>query len=148
MSRREAYVRSLVELLASCPPAAPNTLLRPTAGGAMKSSSRLDVSTPRAQNAATAKAKKLLWKLPQGTLSNAGRLVVLRPSSSPHAAPTGTPKSKRPAGAGKEGEITASVITDDQLRGVVWGDPFVHSMDVYCRRVQWLATRAVMGKAT
>ncbi|KAI9665196.1 MAG: hypothetical protein M1831_002206 [Alyxoria varia] len=40
---------------------------------------------------------------------------------------------------------TACVITDEQLRGVVFGDPDCHAMTLYEERVRQLATGAVIG---
>ena len=71
----------------------------------------------------------VIWQLPAGTLSNAGRLVVLR----------------KPA-SGEEDDVRAVVSTDQQLRTVVFGDPMMHMMKTYARRVEVLATKAVTGK--
>jgi hypothetical protein len=69
------------------------------------------------------------WRVPEGTLCCAGRVVVLR-----------VPRGKR------EEDVTASVVSEEQLRGVVWGDLPVHAMEVYARRVEALAIRRVTGK--
>ena len=73
------------------------------------------------------------WQVPPGTLANAGRLVVLRDV--------------------KDGEdqqaaddVKAEVTSDEELRGVVFGDPVMHMMKVYARRVEVLATKAVTAK--
>lgn len=42
--------------------------------------------------------------------------------------------------------IVAQTISDDLLRGVVWGDPVCHMMKIYARRIEILATNAVMGR--
>lgn len=65
-------------------------------------------------------------------LSNAGRLVVLREMQNDHGGP--------------EENIRAELTTDAQLREVVFGDPVMHMMKVYARRVEVLATRAVTAK--
>ena len=67
------------------------------------------------------------WKLPPSTLSNAGRLVLLR-------------TEKRANGGEK---VQACVTTDEQLRDVVFGDPICHSMSLYAKRIETLATQAV-----
>lgn len=41
--------------------------------------------------------------------------------------------------------MTASTVKDEQLRQVMFGDPLVHAMDVYARRINYLAVRAVTG---
>ncbi len=66
-----------------------------------------------------------IWKVPPGVLSNAGRLVVLR------------------VNGGFEDDVEAQITTDAQLREVVFGDPLMHAMKVYARRVEVLATKAV-----
>lgn len=129
----KAYVRSLLSLYTS--PA-------PNVGGdeSLKGSPipKADVRC-RGQKAtiATKTASKPLnrenrWKVPVGTLSNAGRLVVLRNSN-----------SKRPATAD---DIRAEITCDQQMREVVFGDPAMHMMSVYARRVEVLATKAVTAK--
>ena len=45
-----------------------------------------------------------------------------------------------------EDDIRAVVATDQQLRGVVFGNPVMHMMKVYARRVEVLATKAVTAK--
>ena len=68
-----------------------------------------------------------IWKVPPGSLSNAGRLVALRASQNGN-------------------DVRAEITTDQQLRGVVFGDPVMHMMKVYARRVEVLATKAVTAK--
>lgn len=72
------------------------------------------------------------WMVPPGTLSNAGRLVLLR-----------LPLLKE----ARESSVEACLVTDDQLRTVIFGDPSLHSMKLYARRIETLATRAVTGRA-
>ena len=102
------------------------------------------------------------WPIPPGTLSLGGRLVLLRPSSTSSAAvPTSArgAKQKIPglkakgasAGAAtaennaKE-KVTASTIVDADLRGVVFGDLGMHSMQLYAERIESLAVGAVTGR--
>ncbi|KAK4542956.1 hypothetical protein LTR36_005954 [Oleoguttula mirabilis] len=68
------------------------------------------------------------WPVPDATLSNAGRLVLLRekPRSRAHS-------------------VEAVQITDEELRDVVFGDPAMHPMTVYKRRLDALAFAAVSG---
>lgn len=70
------------------------------------------------------------WNMPASTLSNAGRLVLLR---------------ERPGFRGEE-NIEACIVSDEQLRTVVFGDPVYHMMKLYARRIETLATRAVTLK--
>ena len=70
------------------------------------------------------------WKIPPGTLSLGGRLVLLREI----------------AGPGGSEDVGAYGVTDDQLRKVVFGDPVKHMMRLYARRVEALATKAVTAQ--
>lgn len=42
--------------------------------------------------------------------------------------------------------VVAQIVSDDLLRGVIWGDPVCHMMRLYARRIEVLATNAVMGR--
>ena len=142
-----AYIKSLVDLLSQSAPSIQK--LPATKPSSSKfnlinaSMSRLDLSLkPTKQpkqkpskgeiqpNKMPAGRNKLWWDVPPATLSNAGRLVVLR-----------VPDDKQ------EKDVTASIVKDEQLRQVIFGDPLVHAMDVYARRIEALAVRAVTGKA-
>jgi len=131
------YIKSLVDLLSRPVPqlqpskttASPLTML----GASM---SRLDLSLNPKKNNQPARPKKQLvptrkmwWEVPPATFSNAGRLVVLR-------VPDG----------GTDGDVTACIVRDEQLRQVMFGDPLMHAMDLYARRIETLAVRAVTGK--
>ena len=48
---------------------------------------------------------------------------------------------------GREEAVKAEITCDQELRGVVFGDPVMHMMKIYARRVEVLATRAVTGRA-
>lgn len=77
--------------------------------------------------------KPVKWRVPRATLSAAGRLVVLRKKQ------TRNPfiyALSRP-------EVEACIITQEQLRGVVFGDPLMHTMDLYARRIDELARNAM-----
>lgn len=77
------------------------------------------------------------WRVPPSTLSNAGQLVLLRARGQwnsrgavvPPPVPVGTPPRE---------EVEACGTTDAELRGLVFGDPFMHSMDLYARRIETL----------
>jgi len=99
------------------------------------SMSKLDLSSkpakkPKKKDALLLPSRKLWWEVPPATLSNAGRLVVLR-------VPDG----------GQPSDVTASVVKDEQLRQVIFGDPLAHAMDLYAQRIETLAVRAVTGRA-
>ncbi|MCJ1404304.1 hypothetical protein MMC11_007529 [Xylographa trunciseda] len=125
-----AYIRSLFDLYASPAPGSsclssilplvplpqPKIRFRP-----------LRMKLQKVSSAPT--APKPLWYIPPGSLSIAGRLVVLRAGAS-----------------GREDDVTAVVASDQQLRSVVYGDPMMHMMRVYARRVEVLATKAITAK--
>lgn len=71
-----------------------------------------------------------VWVPPPCTLSTAGVLVLLR---------------KPPNG--NEDDVRAAVTSDQQLREVMFGDPMMHMMKIYARRVEVLATKAVTAKS-
>ncbi|ETI28440.1 hypothetical protein G647_00889 [Cladophialophora carrionii CBS 160.54] len=145
-----AYVKSLVDLLSQPVPSSVATVQKPpksnpnpslsalaSLGASM---SRLDLSLtpamkipkPPRPKRAVIPLGRLWWDVPPATLSNAGRLVVLR-------------VPPRELGA-KESDVTASLVKDEQLRQVIFGDPLVHSMDLYAKRIEVLAFRAVTGR--
>ena len=119
----KAYIRSLLNLYAS---PAPGTkyILKPC--------KQLRPKPKRATSAPTVPAQPPTWHVPPGTLSNAGRLIVLRESQDDSAQ--------------SEDDVKAEITCDQELRTVVFGDPVMHMMKVYARRVEVLATKAVTAK--
>jgi hypothetical protein len=81
-----------------------------------------------------------VWKVPPSLLSSPGRIVVLRSSA------RGTAARRTVEDRLKEG-VVAQTVTDEQLRGVVWGDPVCHVMRLYAGRIEALAVGAVTGKS-
>ncbi|KXT15267.1 hypothetical protein AC579_4862 [Pseudocercospora musae] len=69
------------------------------------------------------------WEVPPATLSNAGRTIMLREK----------PGSKRHS-------VEAVQVTDEDLRDVVFGDPEMHKMELYKKRIDMLAIAAVTGQ--
>jgi hypothetical protein len=143
----KAYVRSLVDLLSApvpTPPANPGKKLnaKPSLYALGQSMSRLDLSLKPQKTGSQPKlsskqsklhlapSQKLWWDVPPATLSNAGRLVVLRVTK----------------GRKESESVVACIATDEQMRQVVFGDPIMHQMEVYRRRVEALAVRAVTGR--
>ncbi|PNS15247.1 Protein phosphatase 2C 4 [Sphaceloma murrayae] len=88
----------------------------------------------RGQNEVQRPLVRPVWKVPPAALSCAGRLVLMR-------------EKPGSVGAG-DGRIEVCAVSDDLLRGVVFGDPAMHSMSLYARRVEMLAFRAVTGRET
>ena len=83
----------------------------------------------RPRRSSTTSPRPPTWPVPPATLSNAGRLVLLR------IAP------------GRSSTVEAVQVVDRELREVVFGDPAMHSMVRYQRRVERLAIAAVTGGA-
>lgn len=81
-------------------------------------------SKPASPSTATAPR----WPVPEATLSNAGRVVLLR---------------KKP---GQPFGTEAVGVTDEQLRNVIFGDPSMHDMALYKSRIDSLAFAAVTGR--
>lgn len=128
----KAYVRSLLALYSTPSPTQPSCTSVP----AVPKPSKLPLSSPfkrpkptRAQTAPAAPLK--VWPVPPCTLSNAGRLVLLRS-----------------VWAGHDEKVAACVVSDQQLRGVVFGDPVKHMMKLYASRIDAIATNAVLAKDT
>lgn len=112
-----------------------------------------------------------VWPVPQCALSVPGQRIVVLRSGNPHdwrerivppnlhatgaRGGTGAGKGKNGKGVASCGNksvaerldegVVAQVVTDEQLRGVVWGDPVAHLMELYARRVECLAVGAVTG---
>lgn len=149
----KAYVRSLLDLYStpapgqSCLESVTPQRLQPLVsnlGG--KSSSSLTLNkirpTPKKSKTAPLPGQPPIWRVPEATLSNAGRLVLLRSVERYESRPN---RKKHVQERMNEG-VVAQMITDELLRGVIWGDPVCHMMRLYSRRIEVLATNAVMGR--
>lgn len=130
----KAYVRSLLNLYASPAPGSKCIASLP-ALKPCKRKAKPKKATDRRENPPSAPnppTEAPVWKVPAGALSNAGRLVVLRENK------TSTTEV--------EDDVKAEITCDQELRGVVFGDPVMHMMKVYAKRVEILATKAVTAK--
>jgi hypothetical protein len=144
----KAYVKSLLELFATPKPRLDSPKTHPAGPADTKKPRRNDkpsskhsstastTTSPRSTNAAP------IWPVPPCTLSCAGRIVVLR-SGDPKAA--ASRKKKTTVEERLHEGVVAQIVTDEQLRGVVWGDPVAHMMRLYAGRVEVLAVGAVTG---
>lgn len=150
----KAYIRSLLDLYStpapgqSCLEAATPPCLQPilsNLGGKSSSSLTINKIRPGSKQKATrhARAQAPIWRVPESTLSNAGRLVLLRSVERYES----RPDQKRHVQERMNQGVVAQMVTDELLRGVVWGDPVCHMMRLYARRIEVLATNAVMGRA-
>ena len=124
-----AYVRSLLRLYAS--PSPSNAVARAVPKPNLRIKPKKAMSAPQVFT-----SKDYVWEVPPGTLSNAGRLVVLRGHAGQDA-PTAA-----------EEDVKAQVTCDQDLRSVVFGDPVMHMMKIYTRRIEVLATKAITGGLT
>lgn len=152
----KAYVRSLLELLATPAPApAASALAKPPSRPALLECPRQKASKGSLASAKSAKSSKArgsgsvsppaskrpVWKVPPSPLSNAGRIVVLR-SGDQRARLKGKKTVEERLNEG----VVAQMATDEQLRGVIWGDPVAHMMKLYAGRLEILAVGAVTAK--
>ncbi|EPE08623.1 lipase class 3 [Ophiostoma piceae UAMH 11346] len=84
-------------------------------------------------------SSKPVWKVPVATLSNAGRLIVLR-SGNPRAGLAGKKTVEERLSEG----VVAQFTSDEQLRDMIWGDPVCHVMKLYAGRIEALSIAAMM----
>lgn len=135
------YFKSLLELYASPAPKI-NSSHALTAPSMPASTSKLNLSPGQCKShekrpklparSVTAPAGEIwpmsnvVWPVPPATLSNAGRCVVLR-----------VPRN------GPQDDVRACITTDEQLRCVIFGEPMMHMMELYARRIETLAKKAV-----
>ncbi|KAI1736647.1 Alpha/Beta hydrolase protein [Xylaria scruposa] len=146
----KAYVKSLLELFAAPAPSSPS-LPNPTKpqekkGPAFKTSKLLMKHNQSRQSKSSAKREKPttpgpIWRVPPSTLSNAGRIIVLR-SDNPQRKVKCMKTVEECLGEG----VVAQVASDERLRGVIWGDPVYHIMKLYTARIEALAVRAVTAQ--
>ncbi|OGE50112.1 hypothetical protein PENARI_c018G06926 [Penicillium arizonense] len=89
----------------------------------------------------------ILWRTPASTLALAGRLIVLRPREQWSGRPVivAPPVPGGPPTLPPREKVDACGVTDTELRGVVFGDPVMHFMDLYSRRIDAIA-RGALGK--
>ncbi|KAM0078731.1 hypothetical protein ACKRZS_009464 [Fusarium odoratissimum] len=111
----KAYVKSLLDLLASPPP-----------------SLRKDTNKSR---------KKPTWNVPPCTLSNAGRIAVLRSGDL-----DAKPKDRKTVRERLDEGVVAVTCSEERLRSVIWGDPVCHLMSLYAARIEVLAVRSVTAR--
>ncbi|KAF0329401.1 lipase class 3 [Colletotrichum asianum] len=149
----KAYVKSLLELLASPAPS-----LGKQRGGEERERDRererkvrgvvakaSKISLRGKESSAVVKeemrAKKPVWELPACTLSSPGRIVVLRSGDKRERI-----KDRKTVEERLNEGVVAQTVTDEELRGVIWGDPVCHVMKLYSGRIEILAVGAVTGR--
>lgn len=152
------YVKSLLELLAS-PVPAPSTSRnkgdyeKTRDSGKTERKGRSKTEDNRAialkrpsrpilkHSSTTPLPSKPTWRVPEATLSNAGRLIILRSGT-----PDAKAKDRKTVGERLDEGVVAVTCKEDQLRGCVFGDPVAHMMALYAGRIEILAVGAVTGR--
>ncbi|KAG8163591.1 hypothetical protein KVR01_006888 [Diaporthe batatas] len=151
----KAYVKSLLELFATPAPASsasasasasallecPKQKASKTSLASARSGKSARSSKTKGAGGSNPTAKKPVWKVPPSPLSNAGRIVVLRSGDQKARL-----KGKKTVEERLNEGVVAQVATDEQLRGVIWGDPVAHMMKLYAGRLEILAVGAVTAK--
>ena len=132
----KAYIRSLVDLYISpAPPGSEDDSNAPLPKNNASLKFSLLGGKQRRRSKEVPEDEKpkpiVIWNTPPATLCPAGRLILLRGSS----------YNRR-----DKDQVEACLLSDDELRQVVFGDPMMHAMDLYARRVENLAVNAVMAK--
>ena len=125
----KAYIRSLLNLYASPAPGSTCIAPLPALKPCKRPKPRKALTAPKVTTSST---QSYIWRVPPGTLSNAGSLIVLRENQT--------------NADGPNDDVKAEITSDQELRGVVFGDPVMHMMKVYARRVEVLATKAVTAR--
>lgn len=138
----KGYVKSLLELLANPPPAASSASPPlPPRHDTGKTTSKKQKKPQKGDKQKRGYRSSATWDVPPCTLSNAGRIVVLR-TADPYARPADLKTVKERLSEG----VVAVTCRDDDLRGVIWGDPVAHMMSLYAGRIEKLAVGAVTAK--
>ncbi|OBT95976.1 hypothetical protein VE01_06739 [Pseudogymnoascus verrucosus] len=146
-----AYVRSLLDLYLTPAPMVASSRSRseqkPMPKSILKnskaaSSSTLAVNDYRpplpSRSTSAPDGASPIWRVPNATLSNGGKLILLR------AVPRKLDYKSRQSGGGDV--IQARLVSDEQLRSVVFGEMVAHSMSTYLRRINILATNAITNR--
>lgn len=153
----KAYVKSLLELLTR--PALEPELLpgeddvddddvddeKQGHGGGRRRRGQHDIDTRQGETPPTLprrRYKQVHWPVPPCTLSNAGRIVVLRTGD-----PMAVSKGRKTVEERLADGVVAVTCEEEELRGVIWGDPVCHMMSLYAGRIETLAVAAVMGRS-
>lgn len=138
----KAYIKSLIDLLTTPIPALSLPKQKDQRGRKSSSDNRRSRSKSTSKaNSRSASPSRPRWKVPPCTLSNAGRLVVLRSGD-----PKARPKDRKTVRERLNEGVVAATCQEEQLRSVIWGDPVCHLMSLYAGRIEVLAVGSVTGK--
>ena len=146
----KTYIRSLIDLLSSPIPSERVPVQKSSLMRLQNSISKLDLAMRQEPRQRMAMSQNNLasnfWSLPVATMSNAGRLVLMRVPSQKRKRDGVQRTSSNRWERDNLSRVTAHTITDEQLRNVIFGDPTVHAMEIYLRRVDMLALKAVTAR--
>ncbi|TVY82789.1 hypothetical protein LSUE1_G002250 [Lachnellula suecica] len=118
-----AYMKSLAKLMTVSPPASATA----TKVKVVRRSRGTSVIRETVSGAPPAPWGELpLWPTPAPPLTNAGDVILLRDK--------------------ENGSASASLVTSEELREVIFGDLAQHTTDMYITRVKDLALAAMMGR--
>ncbi|QSZ29289.1 hypothetical protein DSL72_003802 [Monilinia vaccinii-corymbosi] len=136
-----SYIKSLLDLYSTPAPGKSDSPPLKSGLKSRKSCSAFSAMRKKDSKSDTHVSLGPVWHVPEATLSNAGSIVLLR----------GVDRFGHAEGSKKlqdrmDDGVIAQIISDELLRGVVWGDPVSHMMKLYARRIEILATNAVMGR--
>ena len=116
------YIVSLAKLIAAPAPTVNND-------GRQKLRQKMSMQVLKTNDMDAVGLQPPRWQVPDAILSNAGRMVLLREKPN-----------------GKTATTEARQLTDGELRGVIFGDPSMHSISLYRKRVEEVAFGVVSGR--
>lgn len=127
-----AYFKSLAKLMTASPPPSTAPVVAPAPVKVVRGSRGAAVyRQPVAALPPTPWEDLPLWPTPAPSLTNAGDIILLR---------------DRLENGIAIGPATASSITSEDLRDVIFGDLAQHTSEMYLRRVRELALSAIIGR--
>lgn len=122
-----AYLKSLAKLMTASPPSSTTTTAVAPPVKVIRGSRGTRVIRQTVPTAPAIPWEFLpLWPTPAPPMTNAGEVVLLRDS--------------------EVGSVTASHVTPEELKEVIFGDLAQHGMDMYMRRIKDVAFAAMMGR--
>jgi hypothetical protein len=107
-------------------------------------STKSNRSTTSKSSSKSSRSSRPTWTVPPSTLSNAGRLVLLRSDGDRDR--TARSRGRNTVEERMNEGVVAHTLSDELLRGVVFGDPLCHVMKLYSERIEKLAVGAVTAQ--
>jgi hypothetical protein len=125
-------VSSLASLSVLNHNASQNTVQTTSTGKSRKKTSKPSKTSLKTTSTGVITASLPTYPIAPGSLSPAGRLIVLR-------------KKPGSRSVNRDEDIEAVTVEDEIMRNIVYGDPMMHVMKLYKKRVESIATKAVTG---